>query len=160
MLSKATLGLLNITVFLYHCIFTPLWFCIPLWHYSCIDKFSCLVFFWVLSALPVQQLLMPGCWALTAALHMQKFQGSVKLTFPENQCHIMRWLENWKHLNNWPKCHEKQFLPRTGGLRQKIFFFQNLVWSAPYVNLPKLIGSICWSKMLVLFIRKYLTDPV
>ena len=40
---------------------------------------------------------MPGCWALTAAILMQKFSGSVKLTCPENQCHIMRRLENWKH---------------------------------------------------------------
>ena len=34
---------------------------------------------------------------LTAAILMQKFPGSVKLTCPENQCHIMRRLENWKH---------------------------------------------------------------
>ena len=40
---------------------------------------------------------MPGSWALTAAIPMQKFPGSVKLTCPENQCHIMRRLENWKH---------------------------------------------------------------
>ena len=51
----------------------------------------------MLSALPVQQLPMPGCWALTAAIPMQKFPVSVKLTCPENQCHIMRRLENWKH---------------------------------------------------------------
>ena len=31
------------------------------------------------------------------AILMQKFPGSVKLTCPENQCHIMRTLENWKH---------------------------------------------------------------
>ena len=45
---------------------------------------------------------MPGCWELTAAILMQKFPGSVKLTCPEKQCHIMRRLENWKHedLNN------------------------------------------------------------
>ena len=64
--------------------------------YSCINKSSCLVFSWVLSSLPVQ-LPMPGCWALTAAIIMQKFPGSVKLTCPENQCHIMRRLDNWKH---------------------------------------------------------------
>ena len=63
--------------------------------YSCINKSSCLVFSWVLSALPVQ-LPMPRCLALTAAILMQKFPGSVKLTCPENQCHIMRRLENWK----------------------------------------------------------------
>ena len=51
---------------------------------------------WVLSALPVQ-FPIPGCWALTAAILMQKFPGSVKLTCPEKQCHIMRRLENWKH---------------------------------------------------------------
>ena len=33
----------------------------------------------------------------TAAILMQKFLDSVKLTCPENQCHIMRRLENWKH---------------------------------------------------------------
>ena len=64
--------------------------------YSCINKSSCLVFPWVLSALPVQ-LPMPGCLAHTAAILMQKFLGSVKLTCPENQCHIRRRLENWKH---------------------------------------------------------------
>ena len=64
--------------------------------YSCINKSSCLVFSWVLSALPVQ-LPMPGCLPLIAAILMQKFPGSVKLTCPENQCHIMRRLENWKH---------------------------------------------------------------
>ena len=48
------------------------------------------------SALPVH-LPIPGCWALTAAIVMLKFLGSVKLTCPENQCHIMRRLENWKH---------------------------------------------------------------
>ena len=37
------------------------------------------------------------CWVLTAAIMMQKLQGSVKLTCPENQCHIMRRLENLKH---------------------------------------------------------------
>ena len=40
---------------------------------------------------------MPGCLPLIAAILMQKFPGSVKLTCPENQCHIMRRLENWKH---------------------------------------------------------------
>ena len=40
---------------------------------------------------------MPGCWALTAAIPMQTFTGSVKLTCPENQCQIMRRLEIWKH---------------------------------------------------------------
>ena len=64
--------------------------------YSCINKSSCLVFSLVLSALPVQ-LPMPGCLPLIAAILMQKFPGSVKLTCPENQCHIMRRLENWKH---------------------------------------------------------------
>ena len=33
----------------------------------------------------------------TAAILMQKFPGSVKLTCPENQCHIMRRLENWNY---------------------------------------------------------------
>ena len=47
----------------------------------------------MLSALPVE-LPMPGCWVLTAAILMQKFPDSVKLTCPENQCHIMRRLEN------------------------------------------------------------------
>ena len=41
--------------------------------------------------------MIPGCLALTAAILMQKFPGSVKLTCPENQCHIMRRLENWKY---------------------------------------------------------------
>ena len=40
---------------------------------------------------------MPGCLPLIAAILMQKFPGSVKLTCPENQCHIMRRLEIWKH---------------------------------------------------------------
>ena len=40
---------------------------------------------------------MPGCLPLIAAILMQKFPGSVKLTCPENQCHIMRRMENWKH---------------------------------------------------------------
>ena len=64
--------------------------------YSCINKSSCLVFSWVLSALPVK-LSMPGCLPLIAAILIEKFQESVKLTCPENQCHIMRRLENWKH---------------------------------------------------------------
>ena len=34
---------------------------------------------------------------LMPAILMQKFPGSVKLTCPEKQCHIMRRLENWKH---------------------------------------------------------------
>ena len=51
---------------------------------------------WVFSALPVQ-FPMPGCLPLIAAILMQKFSGSVKLTCPVNQCHIMRRLENWKH---------------------------------------------------------------
>ena len=51
---------------------------------------------WVLSALPVQ-FQMPGCWALTAVILMQEFPGSVKLTCPEKQCHIMKRLKNWKH---------------------------------------------------------------
>ena len=46
----------------------------------------------MLSVLPVQ-LPMP----LIAAIFMQKLSGSVKLTCLENQCHIMRRLENWKH---------------------------------------------------------------
>ena len=37
------------------------------------------------------------CWVLTAAIIMQKLPGSVKLTCPENLCHIRRRLENWKH---------------------------------------------------------------
>ena len=40
---------------------------------------------------------MPGCWALTAAILMQKFPCSVKLTCPENQSLIRRRLEYWKH---------------------------------------------------------------
>ena len=40
---------------------------------------------------------MPFCLPLIAANIMQQFPGSVKLTCPENQCHIMRRLENWKH---------------------------------------------------------------
>ena len=40
---------------------------------------------------------MPGCLPLIAAILMQKFPGSLKLTCPENQCHIIRRLENWKH---------------------------------------------------------------
>ena len=40
---------------------------------------------------------MAGCWALTAVILMQKFPDSVKLTCPENKCHIMMRLENWKH---------------------------------------------------------------
>ena len=40
---------------------------------------------------------MPGCLSLIAAIIMQKFPGSVKLTCPENQSLIMRRLENWKH---------------------------------------------------------------
>ena len=40
---------------------------------------------------------MPGCLPLIAAILMQKFPGSVKLTCPEIQCHIRRRLENWKH---------------------------------------------------------------
>ena len=64
--------------------------------YFSINKSSCLIFPWVLSALPVQ-FPMPGCLPLIAAILMQNFQGSVKLTCPENQCHIMRRLENRKH---------------------------------------------------------------
>jgi hypothetical protein len=37
-----------------------------------------------------------GGWVLTAAILFQKLPGSVKLTCPENLCHIMRRLENWK----------------------------------------------------------------
>jgi hypothetical protein len=33
---------------------------------------------------------------LTAAILFQKLPGSVKLTCPENMCHIRRRLENWK----------------------------------------------------------------
>ena len=40
---------------------------------------------------------MPGCLPLIAAILMHKFPGSVKLTCPENQCQVMRRLENWKH---------------------------------------------------------------
>ena len=50
-----------------------------------------------MSASHCLQLPMPGCLPLIAAILMQKFPGSVKLTCPENQCHIMRRLENWKH---------------------------------------------------------------
>ena len=39
----------------------------------------------------------PPSLPLIAAILMQKFPGIVKLTCPENQCHIMRRLENWKH---------------------------------------------------------------
>ena len=41
--------------------------------------------------------MMPGCLLLIAAILMHKFPGSVKLICPENQCHIMRRLVNWKH---------------------------------------------------------------
>ena len=50
-------------------------------------------------ALPVQ-LPMPGCLpliAVIAAILVNKLPGSKKLTCPENQYHIMRRLENWKH---------------------------------------------------------------
>ena len=40
--------------------------------------------------------MMPSCLPLIAAILMQKLLGSVKLTCPENQCHIMSRLENWK----------------------------------------------------------------
>ena len=40
---------------------------------------------------------MPGCLPLIAAILMQKFPGSVKLTCPEKQSLIRRRLENWKH---------------------------------------------------------------
>ena len=40
---------------------------------------------------------MPGYLQLIAAILMQKFLGSVKLTCPEKQSLIMRKLENWKH---------------------------------------------------------------
>ena len=40
---------------------------------------------------------MPGCLPLIAAILMQKFPGSVKLTSPEKQSLIRRRLENWKH---------------------------------------------------------------
>ena len=40
---------------------------------------------------------MPGCWALTAAILMQMFPGSVKLKCPENQSLIRRRLEYRKH---------------------------------------------------------------
>ena len=33
-----------------------------------------------------------GCWVLTAAILFQKLPGSVKLTCPENLCHIRRRL--------------------------------------------------------------------
>ena len=46
--------------------------------------------------LPVQ-FPMPGCLPLIAAILMQKFPGSVKLTCPEKQSLIRRRLENWKH---------------------------------------------------------------
>ena len=54
MLFTVTTGLFNINAFLYHRIFTSLWFCIPTSHYSCINKALCLLLFLVLSALPVQ----------------------------------------------------------------------------------------------------------
>ena len=41
--------------------------------------------------------MMPGCLPLIAAILMQKFTGSVKLTCPENQSLIRRRLEYWKH---------------------------------------------------------------
>ena len=62
----------------------------------CINNYSCLVFTQVLSALSVQ-FPMPGCLALIAAILMLKFPCSVKLTCLENQCHIMRRLENQKY---------------------------------------------------------------
>ena len=46
---------------------------------------------------PPVQLPIPGYLPLIAAIIMQKFPGTVKLTCPENQCHIMSRLENWKH---------------------------------------------------------------
>ena len=58
----------------------------------------------MLSALQVQ-LPMPGCWALTTAILMQKNADSVKLTCPENQCNIMRRLENGKHKDLPATCY-------------------------------------------------------
>ena len=58
------------------------------------------------------QLPITGCLALTAA--MQKFPGSVKLTCPENQCHIMRRLDNWKYKD----------LPATG----YIYYLYHYIW--------------------------------
>jgi hypothetical protein len=37
-----------------------------------------------------------GVHFLTATIIFQKLPGSVKLTCPENLCHIGRRLENWK----------------------------------------------------------------
>ena len=42
----------------------------------------------------IKKLYMPGSLVFTATILMQKFPGSVKLTYPDNQCHIMRRLEN------------------------------------------------------------------
>ena len=52
--------------------------------------------FWTfrMSALPLP---LPGCLPLIAAILMQKLPGSVRLMCLENQCHIIRRLENWKH---------------------------------------------------------------
>ena len=72
--------------------------------YSCINKSSCFVYSWVLSALQVE-LPMPGCMALTAAILIQKFPGSVKLSCPESLCHIMRRLENWKNKDLPATCY-------------------------------------------------------
>ena len=58
--------------------------------------------------------MMPGCLPLIAAILMQKFPGSVKLTCPENQCHIMRRLENWKYKD----------LPATG----YIYHLYHYIW--------------------------------
>ena len=68
---------------------------------------------------------------LIAAILMQKFPGSVKLTSPENQCHIMRRLENWK----------RKDLPATGYIYITCITtfvhvrleFKHLRWSRPEV---------------------------
>ena len=40
---------------------------------------------------------MPGCLALTAAILMHKFPGSVNPTCPKILCLIRRRVEYWKH---------------------------------------------------------------
>ena len=62
------------------------------------------------------QLTIPACLVLTAAILMQKFTSSVKVTCPENQCHIMRRLENWKY----------EDLPTTG----YIYNLYHYIWVA------------------------------
>ena len=66
--------------------------------------------------------MMPGCLPLIAAILMQKCPGSVKLTCPENQCHIIRRLENWKHedLAATGYIYKTQFQIEGGGVVQGV----------------------------------------